>query len=85
MKLIEGRKSVIPVPAHSQVEEERRLKVGSAGDVLVPVVGGVDFIDSVTTAFSTLLSDYGQWCHRTSRLIGPQGMGKGIDNLICEN
>lgn len=42
--------------AHSQVEEEGRLKVGSAGDVLM--VGGVDSVTNVAPC-STLLSDYG--------------------------
>lgn len=41
--------SVSPVPAHFEVEEERRLKVGSAGDVLV--LAGVDFTDTRHNCF----------------------------------
>lgn len=64
--------SVTSVPAHSQVKEERRLEVGSVGDIL----GGMNSIDHsvITTAFSTLLSIYGYATSAAESALRPCGL-----------
>lgn len=73
--------SVTSVPAHSQVKEERRLEVGSVGDIL----RGMNSIDhSVTTAFSTLLSIYGYGAiSAVESALWPSGLSEWDKELIA--